>query len=161
MAEFKDGKMIAMDKVHVLVMVNNPTELSAVFEMIRRIKVRPVVAEFAFNLSGTLQALSRFKPNYILIDDNIGRVELQHTVEHLAHHRKTKHVPITIIKNSNYLEAMNTGVMNYVLKHTLTPEALYKALVNSLKFKRTQMYLQRAYRKRKGQVIKLLKEGIR
>jgi hypothetical protein len=55
---------------------------------------------------------------------------------------------------------MNSGVMNYVLKQNLTSEALYKALMNSLKFKRTQAYLMQAYRKRKGQLAKMIARAI-
>ena len=84
-------------------------------------------------------------------------MELQLTVQALLKNRKTKDIPITVLKNSNYQEALNTGVMNYVLKKALTGESLYTALKNSLKFKKTQLYLQQAYAKRKGQVIRILK----
>jgi hypothetical protein len=83
-----------MEKVNVLVLGNNPTELSAVFDILKKVKHWPVRAEYAFDLPGTLQALGRFKPNYILIDDNIGRQKLRLAVEQLMHHRKTKTFPL-------------------------------------------------------------------
>jgi hypothetical protein len=61
------------------------------------------------------------------------------------------------LKNSNYQEAMNTGVMNYILKDSITGESLYTALKNSLKFKKTQLYLHQAYKRRKGQLLRVLK----
>lgn len=139
-----------MEKINVLVMGNNPIELSYLFDTLKKIK--NVEAEIAFDRVSVQERLSKFNPSYILIDDNIGTHALRTTVDELMAHRKTKDVPITIVKNSNYRETSNVGVMNYVLKHNLTSESLYQALLNSLKFKRTQFYLKSAYRKRKGQL---------
>jgi CheY-like chemotaxis protein len=146
-----------MEKINVLVMGNNPIELSYLFDTLKKIKGKNVETEIAFDRASIRKRLSHFNPSYILIDDNIGQPALRTAVQELITHRKTKHIPITVVKNSNYHEAMNTGVMNYVLKHNLNAESLYQALLNSLKFKKTQLYLLNAYKKRKGQ----LKEFIR
>lgn len=139
-----------MEKINVLVMGNNPIELSYLFDTLKKIK--NVEAEIAFDRVSVQERLSKFSPSYILIDDNIGLQALRITVSELMAHRKTKDIPITVVKNSNYNEASSVGVMNYVLKHNLTSDSLHQALVNSLKFKRTQLYLKSAYRKRKGQL---------
>lgn len=143
--------------LNVLVVGNNPIDLSHTFESLLKIREHKIMTEIAFDLASLLERLVYFRPNFIVIDDNIGRLELQLTVQALLKNRKTKDIPITILKNSNYEEALNTGVMNYVLKKTLTGESLYTALKNSLKFKKTQLYLQQAYSKRKGQVLRILK----
>ncbi len=143
--------------LNVLVVGNNPIDLSHTFESLMKIREHKIIAEIAFDLTSILERLAHFRPNFIVIDDNIGRMELQLTVQALLKNRKTKDIPITVLKNSNYQEALNTGVMNYVLKKALTGESLYTALKNSLKFKKTQLYLQQAYAKRKGQVIRILK----
>jgi|LNFM01.1.fsa_nt_gb CheY-like chemotaxis protein len=145
------------DVLNVLVVGNNPIDLSHTFESLLKIREHKIMTEIAFDLASLLERLVYFRPNFIVIDDNIGRLELQLTVQALLKNRKTKDIPITILKNSNYEEALNTGVMNYVLKKTLTGESLYTALKNSLKFKKTQLYLQQAYSKRKGQVLRILK----
>jgi len=145
------------DVLNVLVVGNNPIDLSHTFECLLKIQEHKIMTEIAFDLASLLERLVYFRPNFIVIDDNIGRLELQLTVQALLKNRKTKDIPITILKNSNYEEALNTGVMNYVLKKALTGESLYTALKNSLKFKKTQLYLQQAYSKRKGQVLRILK----
>jgi len=145
------------DVLNVLVVGNNPIDLSHTFESLLKIREHKIMTEIAFDLASLLERLVYFRPNFIVIDDNIGRLELQLTVQALLKNRKTKDIPITILKNSNYEEALNTGVMNYVLKKALTGESLYTALKNSLKFKKTQLYLQQAYSKRKGQVLRILK----
>jgi AmiR/NasT family two-component response regulator len=146
-----------LEELKVLVVGNNPIDLSHTFESLSKISDHKVITEIAFDLTSLVERLTHFKPNYILIDDNLGKLELKATVLALSSNRKTKHVPITVLKNSNYHEAMNTGVMNYILKDTITGESLYTALKNSLKFKKTQLYLQQAYKKRKGQLLRILK----
>jgi CheY-like chemotaxis protein len=143
---------------NVLLVGNNPIELSSVMDRIQEIRYQPMVTKIAFDLRSSLQALTKFSPSYILIDDNIGQTELRQTLQQLAHHRKTKDTPITIIKNSNYHQAVNEGALNYVLKSNLTAERLYKTLVQSFTNRAAQKYLQKAYQKRKGQLLRLLKD---
>lgn len=144
------------EKFDVLLIGNNPIELSKVFDHIRQTKGKKVMTEIAFDLKSGMQRLIRFRPSHIVIDDNIGRETLRETVTALAHHSKTRDIPITVIKNSNYLEAITFGVMNYILKDNLTGDSLFMALKNSLKFKTTQEYLKNAYRKRKGKFLRAL-----
>jgi AmiR/NasT family two-component response regulator len=147
------------EELKVLVVGNNPIDLSHTFESLSKISGHKVITEIAFDLASIIDRLSHFRPTYILIDDNMGQPELKATVLALSVNRKTRHVPITVLKNSNYHEAMNTGVMNYILKETITGDSLYTALKNSLKFKKTQLYLQQAYKKRKGQLLRILKSN--
>lgn len=140
----------------VLVVGNNPIELGPVFEQLQGIRHKRVLTEIAFDLRTILQRLIWFRPQHIIIDDNIGDHELHAMVTRLQK-RRTRHVPITVIKNSNYHEAIGSGVMNYVLKKNLSSELLYKELLNSLHFFKTQKYWDKAYRKRKGQLKRFLK----
>ena len=92
----------------------------------------------------------RFNPNFIFIDDNIGRLELQETLKQLSSNRKTKDVPITVLKSSNYHEALGaSSVLDYLLKQNLSADALYNAVKNSFRLRRTQLYLYKLYQKRK------------
>ena len=145
-----------LEEVNVLVVGNNPTELGKVFESLNGIPGKRMITEIAFDLKTIVDRLSRFTPNFILIDDNIGKSELKNSVQALLRYRKTKSIPITVLKNSNYHEEITAGVMNYILKEHLTGESLYTALKNSIKFRRTQRYLYLAYKKRKGQLSRLL-----
>jgi CheY-like chemotaxis protein len=145
------------EELNVLVVGNNPIELTRTFESLKKIREHKVITEIAFDLRSIVDRLAHFRPNYIVLDDNLGQLQLKAAVGVLLRNRKTKNIPITILKNSNYHEAMNTGVMNYVLKDSLTGESLYTALKNSLKFKKTQLFLQQAYKRRKGQLLRVLK----
>ena len=140
----------------VLVVGTNPTELGHVFERLQGIQHKTILTEMAFDLQTILQRLVRFRPQHILIDDNIGRSALHAMVDKL-HEGRTANVPITILKNSNYHETIGAGVMNFVLKQNLTSELLYRELLNSLHFFERQRYWEKAYRKRKGQLGRLIK----
>jgi hypothetical protein len=147
----------AIEEVNVLVVGNNPTELGHVFDCLGKIPGKKIITEIAFDFASIFERLAKFTPAFILIDDNIGKLELNTAVKALLKYRKTKSIPITVLKNSNYHEAINTGVMNYVLKTGLTGESLYQELKNSTRFKATQLYLYQAYKKRRGQMLRLLK----
>lgn len=153
-----EAKSPLLEKFNVLVVGNNPIELSHVFDNLNKIEGKKVITEIAFDLKSIVERLIKFQPQYILIDDNIGRPALKSMVTALLKGRKTKDVPITVLKNSNYHEAISTGVLNYVLKENLSGDSLYTALNNSLKFKKTQLYLLDAYKKRKGQLLRLIKD---
>ncbi|MCK6618414.1 MAG: hypothetical protein L6Q51_12305 [Cyclobacteriaceae bacterium] len=144
--------------VNVLLVGNNPIELSKMRELLQRVPGHRIMAEIAFDLKSIWQRLLRFRPNFILIDDNIGRQELSETVATLSTNRKTKDVPITVLKNSNFEEALPTNdIADYVLKKNLTGEALYNSLRNSLKLRRTRQYLAEAYNKRRRELLKLFR----
>jgi DNA-binding NarL/FixJ family response regulator len=142
--------------VNILLVGNNPIELSKIREVLQRVPGHKVMAEIAFDLKSIWQRLLQFKPNFILIDDNIGKRELSETIAVLSAKRKTRNVPITVLKNSNFESvSLSNEVADYVLKKNLTGEALYNALRNSLKFRRTRKFLAEAYSKRKRELGEL------
>lgn len=144
------------EPLNVLLIGNNPIDLSSTLEKIHQLRGRKVITEIAFDLRSIVERLINFTPNFILIDDNIGRTELAQAVTTLTRSRKTKNIPITVLKNSNYQESSpSSGILDYMLKQNFSPESLYTAIRNSLKFRRTQLLLYKAYRSRKGQLRRL------
>ena len=143
------------EPLNVLLIGNNPIDLTRTLEKLNQIHGRRIITEIAFDLQSILERLIRFNPNYILIDDNIGRSELTQTINTLSKSRKTRDVPITVLKNSNYHESPATGILDYVLKQNFSAESFYSILRNTLKFRRTQLLLYKAYEKRKKQLRKL------
>ena len=145
----------ALDPINILLIGNNPIEMGSVLEKLKQVRGQRIITEIAFDLKSILQRLIRFNPNFIFIDDNIGKNELMETVKSLSSNKKTKDVPITVLKNSNYQESLaSSSILDYLLKQNLSPEDLYKTVKNSLRFRRTQLYLYQAYKKRKDQLMK-------
>lgn len=141
------------EPLNVLLIGNNPIDLTKTLEKLNQMHGRRIITEIAFDLRSIVERLINFNPNYILIDDNIGRNELTQTIRTLSKTRKTKDVPITVLKNSNYRESSTTGILDYVLKQNFSAESFYSILRNSLKFRRTQLFLFKAYQKRKKQLL--------
>jgi len=140
----------ALDPINILLIGNNPIEMGSVLDKLKQVRGQRIITEIAFDLRSILERLIRFNPNFIFIDDNIGRNELNETVKSLASNKKTKDVPITVLKNSNYQESLaSSTLLDYLLKQNLSPENLYKTVKNSLRFRRTQLYLYQAYKKRR------------
>ena len=146
----------ALDPINILLIGNNPMEMGSVLEKLKQVRGQKIITEIAFDLRSILQRLMRFNPNFIFIDDNIGKNELMETVKSLSSNKKTKDVPITVLKNSNYHESLaSSSILDYLLKQNLSPEDLYKTLKNSLRFRKTQLYLYQAYKKRKDQLLQI------
>ena len=147
-----------VEVLKLLIVGNNPIELSKILDKIEKID-RPKDVKIAFDFQSILDRLHNFKPDFILIDDNIGRTELRHVVDELLSERRTKNIPIMILKNSNYHEAISSGVIDFLLKENLSPESIYRALHNTLKIRKTQLYLYNSYKKRKGQLMRLFRQN--
>jgi CheY-like chemotaxis protein len=156
--ETKIEKSRSLEPLHVLLIGNNPIEMGGVLEKLNKVRGQRIITEIAFDLKSILERLIRFKPNFILIDDNIGRSVLTETVNTLSSNRYTKDIPITVLKNSNYHESLvSSSILDYLLKQNLSPEDLYNTVKNSLKLRRTQNYLYQAYKKRKVQLLKAIR----
>jgi CheY-like chemotaxis protein len=142
----------ATSPVNILLIGNNPIEMGPVLDKLKQVRTRKIITEIAFDLKSIIERLVKFNPNFIFIDDNIGREELVHTVNRLSANRKTRDIPITVLKNNNYREALaSSSIQDYLLKQNLTTEALYNTIKNTLRFKRTQRYLAQATsRSKKG-----------
>jgi CheY-like chemotaxis protein len=140
------------EEVNLLLVGNNPIELSAILGKIQSIQGKKIATEIAFDLKSLFERLMNFKPDFILIDDNIGKSELSEALEALSSNRRTKDIPVTVLKNSNYQESTGSGVLDYLLKQNISPEALLNTLKNSLKLRRTQLFLYKAYNLRKRQL---------
>ncbi|HEY3402039.1 MAG TPA: hypothetical protein VGK59_01565 [Ohtaekwangia sp.] len=145
------------EPLNVLLVGNNPIELSRVLDSLKKVPGKRIITEIAFDLKSICERLLRFEPNFILIDDNVGKTELREAVHTFSSNKKTQGVPITVLKNSNYTEALgSTSILDYLLKQNLSTESLYNSLKNSLKLRRTQLYLYQAYQKRKQELLKII-----
>jgi len=130
------------EPVNILVVGNNPIEMGYILDKLNQVNTIRVITEIAFDVQSILDRLAHFNPSLIIIDDNIGRPELKETVSKLASSKKTKDIPITILKNSNYRESLAaSSILDYLLKHNLSPESLYRTIKNTLRFRKTQQLL--------------------
>src|SRR5688572_27273309 len=153
-----DNKVLqSSDSVNILLIGNNPIEMSALLTTISKVPGRKIMTEIAFDVKSCWARMINFQPNFILIDDNIGKQELGHTVDSLVNNQKTRDIPITVLKNSNYEESIvSADILDFLLKKDLTADSLYNAIKNTLKFRRTRQYLLDVYNKRKDLLLKFV-----
>lgn len=145
------------DSVNILLIGNNPIEMSTLLTTISKVPGRKIITEIAFDVKSCWARMINFHPNFILIDDNIGKKELGNTVDSLSNNLKTRGIPITVLKNSNYEESLvSADILDYLLKKNLTADSLYSAIKNTLKFRRTRQYLLDVYNKRKDLILNLV-----
>ena len=110
---------LSSQTINVLLIGNNPIEMSSVYDELKKAKSNVFNTEFGFELKSLVRKIKTFKPSCILIDDNIERVKIKQILRKLTQNRLTKNIPITVIKNSNYNEGYSEAQDN-LLKEKLT-----------------------------------------
>lgn len=141
------------DSINVFLIGNNPIELSNIYEKLKAIKSKTYNAEIGFDLKGIYKKIMKFHPSCILIDDNLEKPYLKTLLSKLSSGSKTRHIPITILKNSNYGESYLVGAQEFILKDGITSEALSKSILNSIRLRNMQEYLYTSYKKRQSQFL--------
>ena len=81
-------RLTKSEPLHVLLIGNNPIDLTKTLEKINHLRGFRIITEIAFDLRSIVERLMSFSPNYILIDDNIGKTELTETINTLSKTRK-------------------------------------------------------------------------
>lgn len=140
---------------NILLIGNNPIELSSVYDRLLQLKDKKFIAEIAFDLKTAIKSKLKVKPSFILIDDNIGHAQVKKMVETFALNKNTRDVPITVLKNNN-TGYSTEGVQEYILKNNSNGESLARALLNSLRFKRTQRMIYKTYYRGKRKLGKAI-----
>ena len=135
------------ESMNILLVGNNASEMSSLHQYISSLK-RPlfrVAVIFGFNR--IFRRIRKFKPASILIDDRMNRLRMKRLINRLHRNPNTREIPVTLLKSSNDEFRINADIDNYVLKDNLNSENLHRTLLNSLKLRRTSIYLYKSYRK--------------
>lgn len=141
------------DPINVFLLGNNPIELSNIYEKLKEIRTKRFNAEISFDLKDAYKRIMKFNPKCILIDDNMESLYLKGLIKKLSSSGKTRGIPITIIKNSNYKDHHLTEAQDFILKDGITSEALSSSILNSIKWKSMQKIVIKTYTKRKSQFL--------
>jgi len=145
--------------MRVLLIGNNPIDLSAIYDILHSIKKIRFIPEIAFDRRDFFTKARNVKPECILIDDNMDPDELRMMLKKFRNDNKTKNIPIAIIKNNNSGHSLIEGAEEFILKQNINSENISKCIANSLRFHKTQEYLRDTYRKRKVQLLRMKKKA--
>lgn len=134
---------------NVLLIGNNPMDLGTIYDRLKKVTHVNYITEILFDVSNIVKKVLKYRPKYIIIDDNLSKEDMRGLLSKLKTHHRTMDIPITIVQNSNADDKPREGAEEFILKDSITSESISRSLVNSLKFSQMQSYLKKAYIKRK------------
>ena len=145
--------------MNILLVGNNPVELSDLYKQISSFKKGLLKATVLFDLRKIKQSVKNLNPSAIFIDDRYNPVELKRTINKIHGSDDTSHISITLMKSSNYNNHPELEADDFVLKDNVTGNSVYASIVNGRRFRKSRIYFKKAYRKRKGQ-LKEIREKV-
>ncbi|WKV12214.1 hypothetical protein [Marivirga harenae] len=131
------------NEINVLLVGNNPIEMSIVYEKLFDLKGKIKRIETAFSQADMLNKIHLTHPNCIILDDNLGLNPLKAIIRNINELSKEA-ISITLLKTYNKQE-VTSGVQEYILKDGIDSNRIYNALRNALKFKKTQQFFRIKY----------------
>ena len=151
-----------MDKIggtplNVMIIGNNPSELTHIGNELKKLKDRKFIADFCFSTRDSLLKILKFKPACILLDDNLDKNSLKEFSSKINGNNKTKDIPITLLKSSYKKHINIPGLSDFLLKDSLSGESLSKAILNVIRSRKTHRYLYIKYKKNKRKISNLFK----
>ncbi|MGJ3235028.1 hypothetical protein [Marivirga sp.] len=139
--------------INVLLVGNNPLEMSIVYEKLYDLKDKIKRIETAFSQADMLNKIHLTHPNCIILDDNLGLKPLKAIIKNVNELSKEA-ISITLLKTHNKQE-VTSGVQEYILKDGIDSIRIYNALRNALKFKKTQQFFRIKYYSGKRNIKRL------
>ena len=134
---------IKEESLKVLLVGNNPIEMSNIYDGLQSLKGKIIQLETSFSDEDTMKKIGMVQPNCIIVDDNLGLKPLKILVDKINGLGKEA-LSITLLKSDNRQEIIS-GVQEYLLKEGITPERIYHALINAIRFQKTQKFLKLKY----------------
>jgi chemotaxis response regulator CheB len=123
-------------ELSVLLVGNNPMEMSVVYEKLFDLQDKIKRIDTAFSPADMLNKIHLSKPNCILLDGSMGINPLKKIVS-IVNELSDKMISITLLKTHNRQE-LTSGVHEYVMRDGIDSNRIYKALKHALKFKKEQ-----------------------
>ena len=127
--------------INVLIIGNNPVELSTIYENLQEFDGAKFITEFAFDIGDAKDKASKRKPNYILVDDNLKKKDIRAFTEYMSGDQETRDIPIALLKSSNYGSQITSGFQDFLMKENFSADKFYKSILNLFRWRKTQILL--------------------
>ena len=138
--------------INVMIIGNNPSELTRIYSELKKFKDRKFITDFCFSTRDSLLRILKFKPSCILVDDNIDSESLKDFSSKINNNNKTRDIPITLLKSSSKRQINVPGLSDFLMKDGLSADQLSKAIINVIRSRKTHRYLYIKYKKNKRKV---------
>ena len=119
-------------KIPVLIIGNNPIEMTSFFNALVGIQSKNYLIDVCFDVKDGFNMISKEKPEVILIDDNLSLDDIQKMVRILKQNSKTKDIKIIVLKSSNWSYNVIDNVDDYILKDTINADIIDKIIEKNL-----------------------------
>ncbi len=134
--------------------------MGGIYESLKNFTKRKLITEFAFDIKNVLVRVIKFSPGFILVDDKLTSGQIKILIRKLSNNKKTKEIPIALLKSSNYSEVITYGISDYILKESLSADRIYASILNSIKFRKSRKYLYKIYKKQAGYLSGFFRKDI-
>lgn len=130
---------IKSSKISVLIIGNNPIEITSFYNILIGIRSKNYLADVCFNVKDSIDRISKLKPDVIFIDDNLLLDDIKKLIRVLRQNVKTQHIKIIALKSSNWNFNVIDNVDDYLLKNSINAEVLDKLIDKYLASKSYQL----------------------
>ncbi len=130
---------IKSSKISVLIIGNNPIEITSFYNILIAIRSKNYLADVCFNVMDSINRISKLKPDVIFIDDNLLLDDIKRLISVLRQNAKTQHIKIIALKSSNWNFNVINNVDDYILKNSINAEVLDKLIDKYLPSKSYQL----------------------
>ena len=110
---------IKRTKIPVLIIGNNPIEMTSIYNVLVNIRSKNYLADVCFNVKDSIDRITKNKPEVILIDDNLVFDDIIKLIRVLKSNSKTRHIKVIALKSSNWNFNVIDNVDDYILKDTI------------------------------------------
>ena len=115
---------IKREKVPVLIVGNNPIEMTSIFNTLVNLRSRSYVIDVCFDIKDCFNRISESRPEVILVDDNLGPEDIRKMMRVLRQNAKTRNIKVIVLKSSNWSNKVIDNVDDYLLKDSIDADML-------------------------------------
>lgn len=119
-------------KIPVLIIGNNPIEMTSFYNVLTEIRSKNYLADVCFDVKDSFERISKNKPGVLLVDDNLPLDDIQKMVRVLRQNSKTKEIKIIVLKSSNWNYTVIDNVDDYILKDTVKADLIDRLIDKNL-----------------------------
>lgn len=123
---------IKRSKIPVLIIGNNPIEMTSIYNVLNGIRSKNYLADVCFDVKDSFDKISNDKPEIIFIDDNMIIDDINKMIRVLKQNTKTKDIKIVALKSSNWNYSVIDKVDDYILKDAINTVAMERIIDKNL-----------------------------
>lgn len=118
----------------VLLIGNNPIEMTNLYEKINGYKGKNYMADVCFDIKDSLKAIFRSKPDVIFLDDTITLFDnMKDFLSKVRDNSQIGRIPIVLMKSSNTSLSISNYVEDYLMKGSETAEILSNTIEKNVR----------------------------